>query len=380
MKLCMILPTHWKAFMGGSQYQAKCLLDALVDSDRYEILYLARRIDADYRPAGYRIQKISDDGGIRRPGFFLDGLRLLGMLKEFGPDVIYQRVACAYTGIAAYYARHNSCRLIWHIAHDNDVSPRKHTLAENIVSLYIDKPIVEYGLKNADRIVAQTGRQCDLLLSNYGKHCTAVIPNFHPDPKEEVRKGDTVRIMWVANLKQWKQPETFVRLAADLQGLRNAEFVMIGAPPGGNSEWRNSLMSSIEETANLAYLGQRSQDEINEMFAHSHIFVNTSLAEGFANTFIQAWMRRVPVVSLHVNPDNVFDAHDIGYFSQTYERLVDDVRRLIENRELREKMASEAQEYAFERHSMKNATRLMELFDGCGPGKELLENMDQGEL
>jgi glycosyltransferase involved in cell wall biosynthesis len=255
--------------------------------------------------------------------------------------------------------------MVWHIAHDNDVSPGKHTLGQGIESMCIDKPLVEYGLRNAGCIVAQTERQAELLRNNYGGQCNAVIPNFHPDPQEPIEKGSTIKVVWVANLKEWKRPEVFVQLAGDLKALDNLEFIMVGAPPTGKSEWRNKLIRDIDKTANLNYLGQLGQDEVNQVLAHSHIFVNTSLAEGFANTFIQAWMRRVPVVSLHVNPDRVFDTHEIGFYCETYERLINNVRHLIENERLREKMGNEAQRYAFERHSMRNAQTLMQLFDSC---------------
>ena len=65
------------------------------------------------------------------------------------------------------------------------------------------------------------------------------------------------------------------------------------------------------------------------MLARAHLFVNTSLFEGFANTFIQASMREAPVVSLHVNPDGVFDEGTVGVCAGSEERLVESVRTLV---------------------------------------------------
>lgn len=361
--ICLVLPTHWKAFMGGSQYQAKCLLDALVASKKFRIFYLARRVDHAYTPDGYRIQKISDDGGLRRLGFFVDSIRLMNMLKVIKPDVIYQRVACAYTGITAFYASQNACRMYWHIAHDNDVTPGKHTLSETILNMKVDKPIVEYGLKHADGVVAQTRMQSNLMKQHYGRECDAVIPNFHPDPTGEFSKNSPVKVLWVANLKPWKHPEVFVRLAKDMLAFKDVEFIMIGTPPAGSTGWKSELMRDIEAAGNLRYLGKKSQDEVNEVMAQSHIFINTSEFEGFANTFIQAWMRRVPVVSLHVNPDNVFDTNKIGCHSKNYETLVQDVKRLVSDTDLRESMGDEARAHALEHHSMKNAEQLIHLLE-----------------
>ena len=70
--------------------------------------------------------------------------------------------------------------------------------------------------------------------------------------------------------------------------------------PPVRTGWQASLMRSIEATPNLEYLGQRTHAEVNELLARAHIFVNTSTHEGFPNTFIQAWLREVAVVSLSV--------------------------------------------------------------------------------
>ena len=142
-KLGVIIPAHWSAIMGGSQYQAKCLIDKLVLNEQFEIYYLTRRYDFSFHPAGYKIIKVADPRGIRRYRFFLDVFKLLKLLYQIRPDVIYQRVGCAYTGIAAYYARRNNCKMVWHIAHDNDVLPFQRTNSITTGFRYIDKKFLE---------------------------------------------------------------------------------------------------------------------------------------------------------------------------------------------------------------------------------------------
>ena len=92
--------------------------------------------------------------------------------------------------------------------------------------------------------------------------------------------------------------------------------------------------------------------------------INTSRYEGFSNTFIQAWRRKVPVVSLDVNPDNVLNREGIGLFSDgSYGKLKESVLTLIRDEELMSDMAKHAQEYALARHSIANIERLIDIFD-----------------
>jgi glycosyltransferase involved in cell wall biosynthesis len=111
------------------------------------------------------------------------------------------------------------------------------------------------------------------------------------------------------------------------------------------------------------YLGEKSQKEVNEFLARAHVFVNTSLHEGFPNTFIQAWMREVPVVSLHVDPDEVLGRERIGIHAGSEEELRDAVRMLVVDPHRRAEYAVRAREYARRRHSLANAELLRQLID-----------------
>jgi glycosyltransferase involved in cell wall biosynthesis len=95
------------------------------------------------------------------------------------------------------------------------------------------------------------------------------------------------------------------------------------------------------------------------------LFVNTSLAEGFPNTFIQAWMRGMPVASLHVNPDDVLEREQVGFCAGTPEQLAATVRRLMTDDSLREAYGARAREYAIETHSLRNVGRLTSIIDGA---------------
>jgi glycosyltransferase involved in cell wall biosynthesis len=122
-------------------------------------------------------------------------------------------------------------------------------------------------------------------------------------------------------------------------------------------------MHKVSSMQNLDYLGQKTHGEVNELLARAHVFVNTSLHEGFPNTFVQAWMREVPVVSLQIDPDDVLDREAIGIHARTEDSLAQSVRLLITDPVKRAQYAARARRYAMARHSMRNAQLLARLMD-----------------
>jgi glycosyltransferase involved in cell wall biosynthesis len=148
-------------------------------------------------------------------------------------------------------------------------------------------------------------------------------------------------------------------------------FIMIGAPPAstGSPAWRESLMAGIEALPNLQYLGLQTHAEVNALLARAHIFVNTSLHEGFPNTFIQAWLRQVAVVSLNVDPDGVLEKKRVGIIAHSEAALQAAVRRLVEHPETLADFARRGQEHARTAHSLGNSRELMRLIEAFGESR-----------
>ena len=353
--------------MGGAQYQIECLLDYLQTLDRYDIHYVARRVPDESEIDGYTLHTIAGGGRMPRFGYASDTPSLSRILHRLRPDIIYQRVGCAYTGIAAHFARRNGCKLVWHAASDADVQPGLKVAERNFVRRWLERSLLSYGIRHADRTITQTEQQARLLFENFGRHSDAVIANFHPLPEERRAPYEPLRIVWVANFKRAKQPDAFVRLANSLRDLERVQFVMIGAPASGEAEaqWNYALRQQIASLPNLTHLGQLSQAEVNEQLNGAYAFVNTSVYEGFPNTFIQAWLREVPVISLAVNPDDILDRASVGIHARTEQGLIEAVRRLVEDRAFHDKLARNAGEHAREHHSMKNAQRLAQVIDSA---------------
>ncbi|MFQ5470858.1 MAG: glycosyltransferase family 4 protein [Gammaproteobacteria bacterium] len=356
------MPSHWASNFGGSEYQVRCLLDLLVSSSKFDIYYLARHVNPQYASAGYNIIQINKGGGLWRHGLFLDLPQLHKAIHKLQPDVIYQRVGCAYTGATAYYSKYNNCNMIWHASHDEELL-NVPNLSQNLLSRQFDKTLLRYGIRHANYIITQTHKQATLLRQQFNREPDLIVPNFHPRPVELVDVKKRHDVVWVANLKKWKRPELFVKLADALRTFQSVNFIMIGR--GGHSEWHRRIIAQAHQTQNLNYIGECTQEEVNRYLSTAKIFVNTSSSEGFPNTFIQAWMRKVPVVSLNVNPDAVFDQEQVGFVSGTFEQMVSDVKKLIQDDMLRQSMGNNACRYAMRVHSEENALQIVQFIDAC---------------
>ncbi|MCF6235458.1 MAG: glycosyltransferase family 4 protein [Gammaproteobacteria bacterium] len=358
--------------MGGAEYQVKCLIQQMLKHGGYDITFITRSYDRSYQPDGYKIiplAKGSDKkrGLIRLISEYRPLRRILYQLK---PDAVYQRDGGRLTGAAAYLSDLVGFKLIWHVASEADVRPFMFKRSRYLISSFVEKKILEYGIKNAHKIIVQTKDQAHLLTQNYQRESYALVPNFHPYPEEKTNKSKPIKVIWLANVKPNKRPEIFLQLAKALSDEENTRFIMIGAAQG-SSRWHKKLLNTAKTLNNLDCVGKKTQNEVNNILSTSHILVNTSVFEGFSNTFIQAWMREIPVVSLNVNPDQIFDRQSpsIGFHTKTYENLVEKVRLLIRDQEMRISMGKNAKKYALKTHSLDNTNTLLALFNNSVKNK-----------
>lgn len=373
MKIVFLLQASSSVLKGGAELQADYIIrELLKHNPAYDICYVS---DLIKKESGPRIENVRyvflKSHGTKYS--FLNTVPLVRILKDLDPDIVYQRWRTPYTGIAAWYTVNYGKKLIFEIASDQDLLKNRIPLNRNFAPKWISERFSRYGLRRADVIVCQSRDQQSSLKRVYGLE-SLLIPKGHPVPQGPFVKSSTPVVIWVANIKPLKQPEIFLELARSLAGIR-AEFVLVGRPDTG--AFQTKIVSRAEGLPNVRYIGELSQDETNDLIASSSLLVNTSLYEGIPNTFIQAWMRETPVVSLNIDPDDVMTRERIGFRSRTFDQLVNNVRFLLENEQERAAQGRKARQYAVENHDIHTLRRkYIELFEGLAPrdqGKPLPE-------
>lgn len=356
--IVFVLPSHPSEVIGGAEYQAMLILSLLHEktNNMHRATYLCREANMGFQHPSHQVSVLPPIPFLNRYAYFFDLPFLYRRLTQLKPSIIYNRDAGAYTAACAYYAKRKNITMVLHLAHDKDVTPMKPPFPRNFLKR-IDKHLLEYGIKNATMVVAQTTEQAQLLQQCYGRKVDIIVPNAQgqialSDPD---KKTSPALVLWVANFKSFKQPEVFLELAKRFENTPT-RFMMVGAT---NSNYRE-LMKEIATQSNLEYMGQLPQDKVMELFEKASVFVNTSSSEGFPNTFIQAWMASVPVISLHVNPSDTL-SNGIGYCSKSIDGMESHLRLLLESRELRTTMGRVAHNYAKSNYGPSALEPLLEI-------------------
>lgn len=353
MKILFLLHSYYKYNQGGAELQVKYITEYMKNNS-FEIYYIFLH-DKD-------IEIIDEElylYGIKKQ-YFCEKLLgklcyysiVLSKIKKIQPDIIYHRNLSNFSLPIVQYCKNNNCASILHLAHANDLD-NKILFNKKIILNILNQLGKQLLFKKFDRIIAQAKYQDILLQKNFKRKADIILGNIHPYPTEIIQKEQKIKILWIANYKPWKQPELFVKLANECKNM-NAEFILIGRDD-------QDIMLNFAKNNNVTYHGELSIDAVNKELATAHIFINTSIAEGFPNTFIQAWMREVPVISLNVDPDNILTIHNIGFHSKTYDQLLKNTKELINNHQLRMKMGKNAKKFSFEKYSLKNIDTIIQL-------------------
>ena len=354
MKLALVLGCYFDQAQGGAELQARYLeREAMARGWTPHHCFVSTNKPYT-RPPRTPIHPIPRSRICHKIGsiYYPYAMGLLRRLRHIRPDIVYQRGGLAFTGIAAHYAQKSRCKFVFHVAHDLDVQAMPR-LPWKKPYLIPEIKLIQYGIKKADVIIAQTNYQARLLNKNYNRQAL-VIPNGHPVPKDTCKPSGSIDILWIANWKPMKRPELFIKLAKELNHLPGVRFFMMGRHHSSPELVRQARANQVN------VLGELSHDRIKEVLSRSHLLVNTSRQEGFSNTFIEAWMRRVPVVSLSVDPDNILPRHGLGICSGSFRQMVRDVEKLSQDRLFREQMGHTARIYAEKHFSLKNLNRLLD--------------------
>ena len=277
---------------------------------------------------------------------------LKSVLREVDPDVCYCRLP-HWLGILRRASGGSRAKTVAHISSSLDIAPmmgrigtpiwlRQFARARPSVKVFLDE------LHEVDLIIAQTRSQAQSLMRKTGLEAV-VIPNCLPDMVRPRSLRERAGIIWVGNIKPLKRPEVFVELAREMDArhLRH-DMVMIGAPQ--DQRLSGEIDTWASRVDNLTYKGGLPFLDTWEAIAGSRILVNTSLAEGFSNTYVQAWLSGVAVVTVCCDPDGLIQREGLGVVARTTHRLPSVVASLMSDDEVLSEMQGRVRTYALSHH------------------------------
>jgi glycosyltransferase involved in cell wall biosynthesis len=347
---------------GGAELQQVLLAKELA-KDGFEVSFAVR----DYGQKaleiveGLKIFKLSTSGSHGIKSYPLDIYILWNVLKQVDADIYYQRAASYVTGFIALFCLLKGKKFVYSISSQANVDGTLIVEAYLKTNTFVRgflKLMYKFGIKKADYIIAQNEEQQKLLKKNFNR-AGVLIRSGYPVQNEKPKKDRSLIVLWVSSMQRLKQPELFLELA---KAVPSVKFQMIGGLLG-DKKYYEEIKETASKIQNLVFMGFVPYYKINDYFDSATIFVNTSIFEGFPNTFLQAWARYTPVVSLNVDPDEIICKYKLGFHSRTFEQMVEDVRLLLEAEKLRQEMGMNGRKYVEREHDIKKiVSEYIELF------------------
>ena len=294
-----------------------------------------------------------------RPKAGVPGLRFFTRLgsvvramERVDADVYYQSPAGMLTGVAVWFARRRGKKAIVRIASDLGCIP-----GAQLMPYSRDRKMYEYGLRRANVIAAQTHHQQQLLQQNYGLQ-SEIVNMLVEVPALSTARNRDIDVLWVGNLRPVKRPEIIFELA---RALPRRRFVVAGGALPRQHEYFEKMKAIARELPNVEMLGAVSYDNVGPLFERAKVHINTSSAEGFPNTFLQAWARCVPVVSFF-DPDNLIERRGFGKRCRVVEEMVSELDNLLDDSALRDEIGTRARAFVESEFSPRAiATRYLDL-------------------
>ena len=358
MKFCAVLGKYPKDVPGGAEYQSYQICKELSNRG-YETHYVAHRSETESFEVdeGINLHRLNRNtsSNLRSKKHYLD---------DIDADVYYFRNKKDIT-LAALCSRYLTARVLYNIAHDYQCDsllslPKKRSLDVNgvISGVRLTYQKLLYGFP--DEVLAQTQGQKNRLRTNRGIDAH-YVGNGHPVPEPPFDKQSPPVVLWLASLKRWKQPEQFIDLAEQCSELE-CQFWIVGRP--ANKELFSEVSDRIETLDNIEYKGGCTVEESNEYISKASVFVNTSKVgmEGFPNTFVQAWLRETPVISLHKDVDRILADNVGGVLAGSKNELSRFTQKMIKDEGYRRTLAERSRTKAEESYSINNVCdRLLDL-------------------
>ena len=342
--LSALAPEFRDRVIGGAELQQTLLAKALA-REGFKVSMVVADLGQPDGEAWYGVKTFK----AYRPDDGLPGVRFLyprwtglwSALKRANAQIRYCSCAGLLPGQLALFTKSHPGRVVFRIAHDTDCEPERL-----LIPNWRGKALYRYGLRHVDLILAQTAAQQARMLRNFGRQSRVVPSMVELCVRSCEYAQRDIDALWVSNIRRFKRPDLALELARRSPHVR---LHMIGGTQPYEEQYFEHTRSQAADAPNVTFHGPLPYEDVNGHIARARVFVNTSDAEGFPNTYLQAWARGTPVVAFF-DPDGVIAREGLGRAVQNLAEMQTAVRELLANPDAWEAASRRCVQYVSARH------------------------------
>jgi len=226
----------------------------------------------------------------------------------------------------------------------------------------------KFFFKNAFDIIAVS----KIVKEEYENRCNRKIKQIYPmipfakskTPKNELRRkfgfseNDTI-LLSLGSIKRIKGNDilldAFLNLGKEYIKKNNLKLLFVG-----EGSMRNSLEKIVNKediNSNVIFLGKIPYEKVSEMYKLADLYVIPSLFEGTPISLLEAMFNGLPIIGSDTNGinNNITDNVNGLLFKVGDEKeLSIKLKKLIENKNLRDKLSKNATKFIKENYNFKN--------------------------
>ncbi len=295
-----------KAKIGGAEVDLYNIATELAKDKRFDVYFLVADFGQKDLEEYKKVKVIKSHSQTKTlKNYVFSLVNFYRRIFQIDADIYLTANLSKYVGLTNLYCLLFKKIHIHRTEHQDQVN--KKIILKNIAKGKVKYLTFLLGFINVDHIIVQNEEDQITLKKTFNFPSTVIKNSYFIEQKPNNKKDI---ILWVARGEKWKRPESFIKLAG---AFPTYNFVMI-MPIGSDRQYFYRIKEDAKNYENLKFIPGVPFSEVEVYYKRAQVFVNTSLSEGFPNSFNQAMNSGTPLLSLKINPDDFIQKNQVGIY------------------------------------------------------------------
>ena len=277
-------------------------------------------------------------------------------ISKYKPDYLVQAGAGFILFPLSILALFNKVKFIHRIANNVDVDDRIYKkISYKSVFFY------KIGLLLTPIISCKNNYQYRAIKSKFPRKKVIKVLNPYDTTKLKLKPYSLKERKYIAWVGIFQHQKNIPLLYKTAKKLTDIEFRIAGEVIDNPDKNTQNALSELKTLNNVTFVGYLTREKIEPFLSKALCLLNTSLYEGFPNTFLESFAVGTPVATIEdIDPDQIIMRHSLGKTTNNPNKLFECILKII-NHDSYNEMSTRCLDYLIKNHDNKTiAAELLE--------------------